>query len=82
MRNKNFPIKDYKGTHWTQRPENKARVAELAKKRSKMKAAAKIIAGTAKRGPYKKRTTRKFGIVRILDWRITFEGDEIKIERV
>lgn len=83
MKHKRFPIKDYKGTHWTQRPENKKRLSEQLKKAhkaAKMKTAAKQIVAVSKRAT-RKPQGREFAIVRIGGWRFTLESNEIKIER-
>jgi hypothetical protein len=87
MANK-FPLRGkgaYKGKHWTQLPENKEKLAAMARKigsmrRKTFKTIAKAAVKT-KRGPYK---TKKNGeqpfVIRTHGYRIILDKNEIRIE--
>lgn len=84
-----FPLKGkgvYKGKHWTQLPENKEKLAAMAKRIGSMrksktfKAIAKVATRT-KRGPYKPRKNGEQPfVIRTHGYRIILDKNEIRIE--
>lgn len=72
----------YKGKHWMQRPENRDRVIEMAKKRAKFRHMAKDVVAKVKRGKYKVRATKetKPFVIRTHGYRIILDKNEIRIE--
>jgi hypothetical protein len=76
----------YKGKHWTQQPENREKLAQMARKVGKVKRGtfrtiAKQAKQAVKRGPYK---TKKNGeqpfVIRTHGYRIILDKNEIRIE--
>jgi hypothetical protein len=76
----------YKGKHWTQRPENREKLAAMARKTASMRKGKtfKAIARAAvqsKRGPYKTAKKEKKATSLVVNgWRITLGKDEVRIE--
>jgi len=78
----------YKGTHWTQQPENRERLMAMNKrttKKAKMRQVAKMLATKAQK--YGARGGKNIRVKTIKDttliingWRITLGKDEIRIE--
>ena len=84
MKHSQFPIKDYKGTHWTQKPENKKRLSEQLKKAHKAKSFQALAAKGVRQAKQAKsvkpvKKTKPFSLV-VNGYRITLGKDELKIE--
>lgn len=91
MTHKNWPIKDYKGKHWTQLPGGKEKMAAVqkrlheAKRAKKLQAMAKEVVVAAKRGPYRKRLESvqvhtDETVLSINGWKVTLGRNTVRIE--
>jgi hypothetical protein len=77
----------YQGTHWMQKPENKARMLKIlkkataAKKAARKKSKAEKIVAKAVRKVHKKREPEKETTLVMNGWKVTLGHNTVKIEQ-
>lgn len=69
----------YEGTHWTQQPENKARLKKMLIRNQKLRSLARKGIKQAKKSQPKKEPLKSTRLI-VNGWRVTLSKNEIRIE--